>query len=264
MLSNACGICSKKYKNKTQLQKHFYLCRLLHSSKTMDVMDDIPSHRSMYIMLLELGNKYNSLEEKYNTLLKQQPPMAKVNKKKDFLHWLNATKCSAERQQYSLTSYIETYFTTTIPNIERLFVTSFIEVLDTALSEMNFNTEDCPIICHKNIIYGYERVLVHHEEEQEENNNNEKNDNDDECHWQWSILSKEKIKPILYKLKRRLFAVAYQHRIENADRMKEDEKFENQIDLMINKIVEIEISNDTTYNKMKKIFIKHVQEQQKE
>ena len=52
--------------------------------------------------------------------------------------------------------------------------------------------------------------------------------------------------------------MAYQHRLDNRELIKEDEKVEEKFDLMINKIVSIEVSNETTYNKMKKIFIKHL------
>jgi len=58
--------------------------------------------------------------------------------------------------------------------------------------------------------------------------------------------------------------VAYQHRLDNKELMQEDEKVEEQFDLMMNKIVSIEVSNDNTYHKMKKIFIKHLQFKQQQ
>jgi hypothetical protein len=249
-MQQQCIVCSKKYKNPSQLQKHTYLCRLLHQSKTLDVTEDVPSSRAMYIMLLELGKKYNVLEEKYNTLLQQQPQLKKVNKKVDFLEGLNAnTDVSSSLKRITMLTFLERAFTTTIDNIERLFITPFMDVLDTALRETDFTRNDCPIICNKNILYGYLPV-----------NKDEAEHGD----WKWCALTKEQIMPVLSKLKRLLFAVAYQHRLDNKELMQEDEKVEEQFDLMMNKIVSIEVSNDNTYHKMKKIFIKHLQFKQQQ
>ena len=245
--SVSCVLCSKKYKNPSQLQKHYYLCRLLHAStKTMDVTDDVPPIKNIYIMLLELGKKYNILEEKYNLLLQQQQqqqPSKRISQKKiDFVDWLNIHS-PYQPSGLSILSFLEKRFTSSVENIERLFTESFMEVLDAALIESNF--DNCPILVCKNILYGYEK-----EEDNKDDNNEDKG--------KWNVLPKERIVSVLNKLKRLLFSVAYQHRLDNRELIKEDEKVEEKFDLMINKIVSIEVSNETTYNKMKKIFIKHL------
>lgn len=88
-----CIHCGKSYKLKTNLNKHTNLCELISKSKgkrnsylLIEDEEDLPSQKVMYKMLLEMAQKYSTLEEKMNEVNKW------VNKKKkkiNVLEWLN-------------------------------------------------------------------------------------------------------------------------------------------------------------------------------
>jgi uncharacterized protein YeeX (DUF496 family) len=89
--AQCCVHCGKTYKKRENLNKHIDLCELLHKSKKVGpliIEDDepLPSQRKMYNMLLELGQKYNRLEEKMEEMNKW---VAKKKKKINVLEWLN-------------------------------------------------------------------------------------------------------------------------------------------------------------------------------
>ena len=74
--AQCCVHCGKSYKKRENLNKHLNLCELLHKSKKagpLIIEDDepLPSQRKMYQMLLELGQKYNRMEEKMEEMNKK-------------------------------------------------------------------------------------------------------------------------------------------------------------------------------------------------
>jgi hypothetical protein len=85
-----CVHCGKSYKKKTILEKHVILCELLTKTKKgiiIEQEDDIPSQHKIYNILLELGVKFNQLEEKVDELNKW---VVKKKKKINVVEWLNA------------------------------------------------------------------------------------------------------------------------------------------------------------------------------
>jgi hypothetical protein len=86
-----CQHCGKRYKTRTNLEKHLLLCELIHSRKSskivVDEEEDIPSQKKIYQMLLELGQKYNRLEEKVEEINKY---VVKKKKKINIIEWLNS------------------------------------------------------------------------------------------------------------------------------------------------------------------------------
>ena len=82
-----CSYCGKTYKSRTNMDKHVILCELLDKSKkTIDEDEEIPSLKKMYMMMLEMGKKYNVLEERVNEFNKF---VVKKKKKINVLEWLN-------------------------------------------------------------------------------------------------------------------------------------------------------------------------------
>ena len=86
--AQCCIHCGKSYKKKTNLEKHVNLCELLNSKKTLIVEDEetIPSQRKIYQILLELGSKFNRLEEKVDELNRW---IVKKKKKINMIECLN-------------------------------------------------------------------------------------------------------------------------------------------------------------------------------
>ena len=89
--AQCCIHCGKSYKKRTNLDKHVILCELLNKSKktfSLEIEEDqdIPSQRKMFEILLELGNKFNRIEEKVDELNKW---VVKKKKKINVIEWLN-------------------------------------------------------------------------------------------------------------------------------------------------------------------------------
>jgi hypothetical protein len=72
--SQCCLHCGKGYKTRVNLEKHLILCELVHKSKKITINEEeeleIPSQKKIFQMLLELGQKYNKLEEKVDEINK--------------------------------------------------------------------------------------------------------------------------------------------------------------------------------------------------
>jgi len=87
-----CAQCGKGYKTKTNYEKHLILCGIISKgnqrSNDEEMLDNLPSQKMMYKMILELGQKYNRLEEKMNEVNKW---VVKKKKKIDVIEWLNTT-----------------------------------------------------------------------------------------------------------------------------------------------------------------------------
>ena len=88
--AQCCVYCGKSYKKKINLEKHIILCEFLNTSKKRqindDEEDDIPSNKKLYKILLELGSKFNKLEEKVDEINKW---VIKKKKKINVIEWLN-------------------------------------------------------------------------------------------------------------------------------------------------------------------------------
>lgn len=94
---NNCMFCKKCYKKKTDLEKHIVFCEFINfkckKNKAKLIIEDdkddcenLPSQKILYQMLIELGVKYNRLEEKVTDLQKLN---VKQNKKINIIDMLN-------------------------------------------------------------------------------------------------------------------------------------------------------------------------------
>jgi len=87
IVGHCCVHCGKNYKKQKNLDDHIIFCDLLHNSKKNISEDEddivIPSAKTMYKMLIELGKKYITLEEKITK------GVIEKKKKVDIVEWLN-------------------------------------------------------------------------------------------------------------------------------------------------------------------------------
>lgn len=95
MTKLCCEYCNKEYKRKTNLDKHFILCEIVHKAKRKDkktnqetdeIYQELPSQKQMYKMLLEVTLKMTKMEEKMEQMQKW---VDKTKKKINVLDWLN-------------------------------------------------------------------------------------------------------------------------------------------------------------------------------
>lgn len=200
--AECCVYCGKSYKKKSNLEKHTNLCELLNKSKKKMVIEDdeeIPSQKKIYQILLELGNKFNVLEEKVDELNKW---VVKKKKKINIVDWLN-TNITPEIKFENLIEKI----IITEDDIKYLFENSFADTLNHIFSRniYNLSENENPIFAFvqkTNIFYIYENEEA-----------------------QWIELSRENLIKFLNKVHMKLFRVYGQHKKDNADKIREDESY---------------------------------------
>jgi hypothetical protein len=146
-----CAQCGKGYKTKTNYEKHLILCGIISKgnqrSNDEEMLDNLPSQKMMYKMILELGQKYNRLEEKMNEVNKW---VVKKKKKIDVIEWLNTTI----KPEYIFDELIDKTYVTDA-NIEFMFNNTVYDTYNSILEnpllrnplfkkvEQNFDDKGC-------------------------------------------------------------------------------------------------------------------------
>jgi len=226
--AQCCVYCGKSYKKKSNLEKHTNLCELLNKSKKSLVIEDeeeIPSQRKIYQILLELGNKYNRLEEKVDELNKW---VVKKKKKINVIDWLN-TNITPEIKFENLIEKIKIID----DDVKYLFENNFIDTLNHIFSRniYNLSESEYPIFAFvqkSNIFYIYE---------------NEESG--------WLELSKENLIKFLNKVHMKLFRVFRQHKIDNADKIQEEESFSLLCDKTSLKMMNVDFRQESILGKIR-------------
>jgi len=158
--AQCCVHCGKTYKKRENLNKHVDLCELLHKSKKagpLIIEDDepLPSQRKMYQMLIDLGQKYNRLEEKMEEMNKW---VAKKKKKINVLEWLNTNVTPTITFDFIMEKIIVSE-----DDVNYLLHNSFYDTMNEVFSRSiyNFNETENPIFAFtqkQNIFYIYDIV----------------------------------------------------------------------------------------------------------
>lgn len=89
-----CSACNKEFKTKLNFDKHSVLCdfkqkSIKHQELDIEFDKELPNPQTMYKLLLDLGIKYNKLEDKYNEINKF---VSNKKRKVDVVQWLNTNK----------------------------------------------------------------------------------------------------------------------------------------------------------------------------
>jgi hypothetical protein len=226
--AQCCVHCGKSYKKKSNLEKHTNLCELLNKSKKTLIVedeDDIPSQRKMFQILLELGNKFNRLEEKVDELNKW---VVKKKKKINVIDWLN-TNITPEIKFDNLIEKIIIHDN----DVKYLFENSFADTLNHIFSRniYNLSESEYPIFAFvqkTNIFYIYE---------------NEESG--------WLELSKENLIKFLNKVHMKLFRLFSQHKKDNADKIRDDEKYSILCDKTSLKMMNVDFREESILGKIR-------------
>jgi tyrosine-protein phosphatase YwqE len=225
--SKCCVYCGKSYIKKTSLDKHVVLCELLNNSKNTIVEndEDIPSQKKMYQILLELGNKFNKLEEKVDELNKW---VVKKKKKINVIEWLN-TNITPEIKFDSLIEKI----TITQEDVKYLFDNSFADTLNEIFSRniYNLSESEYPIfafIQKSNVFYIYENEEAG-----------------------WMELNREKNVKFLNRVHMKLLRAFGEYKKANANKIREDESFSLLCDKTSVKMMNVDFRQETILGKIK-------------
>lgn len=224
-----CVYCGKSYKKKTNLERHVVLCELLSKTKKGAVIeedeDDILSQRKIYSILLELGIKFNKLEEKVDELNKW---VVKKKKKINVIEWLNANITP----EIKFDSLIEKIIIIQ-DDVKYLFENSFADTLNKIFSRniYNLSENEYPIFAFvqkSNIFYIYEDETAG-----------------------WIELNREKLSKFLNRVHMKLLRVYGEYKKENAEKIRDDESFSILCDKTSLKIMNVDFREDLIFGKIK-------------
>ena len=229
-----CIDCGKSYKNRTNMEKHSVVCELLQLSKkktTATKEEDeelvhLPSQQKMFQMLIELGQKYNKLEEKVEEINKW---VVKKKKKINVLDWLNT----------NIKPNI--YFDTILDkihidddDIKFIFENSFNDLLHEIFTRTIYNTnpetQDNPIFAFVqkvNMFYIYD------------------SDNT------WIELTRERLVKFLNKVHMKVFTAFYEWKKTRTIQIRSDDHLATKCDKTLIKLTSIEFKQETTLSKIR-------------
>lgn len=226
--AKCCVYCGKSYMKKTSLDKHIIICELLNKSKNItanETEEDVPSQKKMYQILLELGNKFNKLEEKVDELNKW---VVKKKKKINVIEWLNTNITPEIKFDILIEKIIITQ-----DDVKYLFENSFADTLNHIFSRniYNLSESEYPIfafIQKSNIFYIYENEEAG-----------------------WMELNREKMVKFLNRVHMKLLRVFGEHKKANVDKIRDDESFSLLCDKTSVKMMNVDFRQESILAKIK-------------
>lgn len=239
--SQCCVICDKTYKKRSTLDKHIVTCELLNNytnSKNIDLdEEELPTPKKMFQMLIELGQKYNKLEEQFKEMNKW---IVKKKKKISILDWLN-------ENVKPCTTFDKLHESFTINNndndfnndIKNIIDYSFYEIFNVLFYKLmnTIDENDKPIFAFaqkQNVVYIY-------------NSNNI-----------WVELTKELISKFIIKIHSKIVNAFYEWQKTKSNEIKSNEKFSITCDKTLIKLMGVELKNETTLTKIKNIMFSRI------
>jgi len=231
--SQCCVHCGKSYVKRANLNKHIIICELLHSKRntTLIIEDDeeLPSQRKMFNMLIELGQKYNKLEEKVTELNKW---VIKKKKKINILEWLNENN-----KPNILFDNLIDKITVNEDDIKSLLENPFNYVLSELFSRtFNNLNEENPIFAFvqkSNVFYVYQLM------------------NDTKI---WVELSKEKLVKFLSKVHTKILKAFCDLKKEKIHEIKSNDAYSIKFDKTMVKIMSVELNQESVLSRIKSIM----------
>ena len=250
--STCCVYCGKGYKKKSNYEKHLLLCEIVYRSKERktktqyDTDEDnfvLPSPTKMYLMLLEMAEKYTKLEARMEELGKW------VNSKKkkiNVLEWLNNPDTNNKPEL--VFDQINDLITVLDSDIEFLFNHSLIETINQIFTHSLYTFTNSEKIIplqmfsqKTNTFYIYNKTTIVFETNSEEII----------C---WHELSKERLSKFLNILHVKLIKVMNEWRKNNKDRINESDSCAIVYDKAFAKLMNIDFKCDSTLNKIKSMI----------
>lgn len=250
-----CVNCGKNYKKRANLEKHSVICDLLQRSKrqnTNPVLDELlvednepmPSQKRMFQMLIELGQRYNKLEEKVDELNKW---VVRKKKKINVLEWLNVNI----NPTMSFENIIEKIIVTE-EDIQNLLNKSFYDVLNDIFARTIYNFEESasPIFAFvqkQNVFYIYDNTTAN-------TTNNVKI---------WNELSKERLTKFLIKVHMKIVKAFYDWKNLKKNDIKNNETFSTLCDKTILKLLSVEFKEENIYSKVRNMMYSRMKKDMK-
>ena len=229
-----CNYCGKIYKTRANLDKHINLCELINKGKKTILLeedDETPSHKNIYKMLLELGQKYNRLEEKIEEVSKW---VVKKKKKINVLEWLNANNTPEFLFEILFEKVVITE-----DDINILLNNPFNVLLDEIFARniYSFLENEFPIFAFvqkANIFYIYDKI------------NDEKKE--------WHELTREKLIKFLNKVHMKIIKYFNDWKKTKEHEIRSNDSFATLCDKTIVKLMSVELKQDATLSKIRSMM----------
>lgn len=228
-----CIYCGKSYKTRTNLEKHLLLCELIYKRKntslSLEDEHDIPSQKKIYQLLLELGQKYNRLEEKVEEINKY---VIKKKKKINIIEWLT-TNITPNIDFNVFTEKINI----TNNHVEFLFNNSIIDTFNEIFNSF-YETNDLenPIfafIQKNNTFYIYDKIEANHI---------------------WIELSREKFIKFLNKIQMKISKAFYEWKKIHTQELNDIENLSTLYDKALIKLMSVDFKQENILCKIKTII----------
>lgn len=240
--AQCCVHCGKSYVKRSNLDKHIILCDLLQKSKKSKILEEdeepIPCQRKMFQMLIELGQKYNKLEEKVEEMSKW---IVKKKKKINMLEWLNTNIVPN-----IVFDQLYDKIIITDNDIQFLLNNSFYDSLNEVFTKTIYNLSESnsPIyafIQKTNTFYIYDR---------KDNSGNGQNS--------WIEFSREKFVKFFDKIHMKFIKTFCEWKKSYTKEIKESYQLACLCDKATTKLMSVELKVEGTFNKLRNIMYNHM------
>jgi uncharacterized protein YeeX (DUF496 family) len=221
-MNKCCAHCGAEFGTRANLDYHAILCDFLNKSKQQQAEElqfELPSQRVMYELLVDMGLKQKRLEEKLEAITKF---VAKQKKRINVLDWLNnnATPNASFEQLVDGISV-------TRDDVERIFDEPVLDIMNAIFTRFIYEVNVRPIYAFgqkNNVLYVFDGNI-------------------------WSELTKNKMIRFLNAVQFKLSNVLYEWKKECRD--EKDDKLLSQFDKATVKLMNLEFTNDATFNKVR-------------
>ena len=240
--AQCCVHCGKSYVKRSSLDKHIIICDLLQKSKKYKNAEEdeepLPSQRKMLQMLIELGQKYNNLEEKVEEMSKW---IVKKKKKINMIDWLN-TNITPNIMFEQLYDKI----IITDDDIQFLLNNSFYDSLNEIFSKTIYELSES-----ESPIYAFiQKTNTFYIYDQEDTSSNEKNN--------WIEFSREKMLKFFNKIHSKFIKTFYEWKKNHSKEIKESYQLASLCDKTTGKLMSIELKVESTFNKVRSILYNRI------
>lgn len=221
-----CFNCNRKYKNKISYDKHLLICNIMSKSikeraRENDEIDNTPSIRELYSIILHLTNKCEIMEKK---LEKISNTYNKDKKKINVLEWLNNNKIYIDDDEKEIPVFQEWINTINIVEEDMNYVSehTFLDGLKYIIKRLlrEIDTGDYNMYIPIRAFDQRENLFYIYDYNEDYGNINEiKNDIREK---KWILMSQEKLNQLFTKISKGLITQLRIWKDKNIHRISED------------------------------------------
>ena len=227
-LGQCCVNCGKSYKKRENLAKHLVLCDFLRKKSLEEDEQIVPSQRVMYQLLIELGQKYNKLEQQMEEMSKW---VSKKKKKINVIDWLNSNIIP----NITFDSFMEVRIGFQDTDMDFVMSSSFYDVMHQTFSRNLFEMEDIPIFAFTqktNMLYVFQDKKMG-----------------------WIELSREKMVKWFNKMHMQFVSAFYSWiKVKRAEIVGHSDKFETAFDKTNIKLMSVDFRVENMFSKMRGVL----------